>query len=145
VNVRASVYLIVTLAIAGCHDDPKEFANRAVTRVMLDKAREEARAAHKTLMVEFGANWCSECRELSNNLECGDERDYLRRHFAVLKVDVGEFNRNLDAARSLGIDVTTPGIPAAVFFPHDAGPPVTKFGSSQILAFLAERRRSNPN
>jgi thioredoxin len=129
------------------------FHNIKVTPAMLDQALRGARAQQKVLMVEFGANWCSDCVALSRHFEQEETRDYLQKHFLLLKVDVGEFNRNLDMAKSLGVDINQ-GIPAAVFFAPDGSrigatnggelASSGKYGSNQILAFLQEvavRRR----
>jgi thioredoxin len=133
------------------------FHNVKVTPAMLDQALRGARAQHKVLMVEFGANWCSDCVALSQHFEQEETRDYLQQHFVLFKVDVGEFDRNLDMAKSLGVDISQ-GIPAAAFFAPDGNrigatnsgelASSGKYGSNQILAFLeglAERQRiSNP-
>ena len=58
----------------------------------IDQARAEARLNHKVLMVEFEADWCTDCRVLSGSLQERDIRDYLARHVEALHVDVGQFN-----------------------------------------------------
>jgi thioredoxin 1 len=102
---------------------------------MLDKARASAQINHKFLMVEFGADWCSDCLELSKELETGAVRNYLKEHFVVLNVDVGQFNLNIDVAKSLGVDIDQ-GIPTAVFFPPSRTVPSKRLGANQILAYL---------
>lgn len=87
-------------------------------------------------MVEFGADWCSDCRNLAKTLHEPQMQPYLN-NLNLLKVDVGEFNRNLDIARSLGIDVNQ-GIPAAVFFPPNGVQPAREVGNAQILAYLRQ-------
>ncbi len=101
----------------------------------IDQARAEARLNHKVLMVEFEADWCSDCQALSRSLQERGIRDYLMRHVEALHVDVGQFNRNLDIARSLGVDVNQ-GIPVAVFFLPEQVPASRKTGEAEILAYL---------
>ena len=101
----------------------------------IDQARAEARLNHKVLMVEFEADWCSDCRVLSGSLQERDIRDYLARHVEALHVDVGQFNRNLDIARYLGVDVNQ-GIPAVVFFLPEQVPASRKIGNAEILAYI---------
>jgi thiol:disulfide interchange protein len=101
----------------------------------IDQARAEALLNHKVLMVEFEADWCSDCWDLSKSLQERDIRDYLVRHVEALHVDVGQFNRNLDIARYLGVDVNQ-GIPAAVFFLPEQVPAFRKIGNAQILAYI---------
>jgi hypothetical protein len=50
---------------------------------------------------------------------------------------VGEFNRHLDIARALGVDLTQ-GIPAAVFFKPDGAESTPKVGNRQILDYVKE-------
>jgi len=101
----------------------------------IDQARVKARRNHKVLMVEFQADWCSDCRALSRSFQQPSIRDYLARHVEALDVDVGQFDRNLDIARSLGVDVNQ-GIPAAVFFLPEQGSASRKIGNAQILDYL---------
>ena len=123
-----------------------------VTQTMVDSALKQANAQQKLLMVEFGANWCEYCVVLARDLEQGDTLSYFQKHFVVLKVDVGKFDKNLDIAKSLDVDLQR-GIPTAVFFARDGSrigatnkgelEPSRKYGAKQILAFLqdiAERR-----
>jgi thiol:disulfide interchange protein len=111
------------------------FGYRRVTAEMLNKARAGAQTNHKFLMVEFGADWCSDCLELSKSLETKAVRNYLKEHFVVLNVDVGQFNLNIDVAKSLGVDIDQ-GIPTAVFFPPSRTVPSKRLGANQILAYL---------
>jgi protein disulfide-isomerase len=131
---------------------PQIYQPTNMTPGMIAHALKIAREENKFLMVEFGANWCEDCVALAHNLEQGETRNYFEKHFVVLKVDVGQFNRNLDVAKSLGVDLDK-GIPTAVFFAPDGNKvgatnkgelePSRKYGSKQIYAFLreiAERR-----
>lgn len=100
----------------------------------ISHARVDARLNHKVLMVEFEADWCSDCRDLAKSLQEPNIRDYLAKHVDLVKVDVGQFDRNLDVARLLDVDVNQ-GIPAAFFLPLNA-PVSRKTGNSQILDYL---------
>jgi thiol:disulfide interchange protein len=131
---------------------PQIYQPTQITPGMLAHAIKTAREQNKFLMVEFGANWCEDCVALARNLEQGETRDYFEKHFVILKVDVGRFDRNLDLAKSIGVDLDK-GIPTAVFFAPDGNKvgatnkgelePARKYGNKQIYAFLkeiAERR-----
>jgi thioredoxin len=114
---------VVCLAAIGCHK------NRS-----LDEALRNAKATHKSLMVQFGADWCSDCQALSRKLQQEPFRNCLNKNVDMFKVDVGEFNRNLDIGRAVGIDIKNVVIPTAVFIP----PQTTKIGTDQILSFLKQ-------
>ena len=104
---------------------------------MIEEARVAARKLDKFLMVQFGASWCPDCVELSRNLNDAITFEKVEQHFIVVNIDVGEFNRNVNVARSLGIDVTE-GIPVAVFFPPRGDVSSVRLGTQQILAYIKE-------
>jgi thiol:disulfide interchange protein len=128
VNVRTIVCSFWNgIAAIGCHKSGE-----------LDVALKDARTAHKQLMVEFGADWCSDCKQLARDLQHEPIKNCLRESFNVFRVDVGEFNRNLDIASGLGIDIKNGVIPTAVFFPPANAAWTTKVGTHEILAFLKQ-------
>jgi thioredoxin len=81
----------------------------------IDAALRMARQRRHFLMVEFGADWCGDCRALAAHLANPELREYFERHFDLLKVDVGQFDRNVELAKSVGVDINQ-GIPTAAFF-----------------------------
>lgn len=65
------------------------------------------------VLVIFGANWCEDCRALDAALKQGRNAELMAHSFRVVKVDVGNFDRNLDVAAAYGNPIKK-GIPAAV-------------------------------
>ena len=127
-NVRTILCsFLVCIAATACH------RNRE-----LDAALKNARTATKSLMVEFGADWCSDCEQLARDLQREPLNTCLRERFNVFRVDVGEFNRNLDIANQLGIDIKNGVIPTAVFFSPPPTVRSTKVGTHEILTFLKQ-------
>lgn len=78
----------------------------------LDRAISTAKGEGKYLLVVFGANWCEDCRELDKAMR-GSSAPLLDSRFVVVKIDVGNFDRNLDLAQRYGNPIAK-GIPAAV-------------------------------
>ena len=121
-------------------------------------AKARAAADGKMVMVTFGANWCPDCLTLHKDLEDPVTREYASKKFEMVNVDVGEFDKNADVARELGVAPVN-GIPLAVFFSSDGRPicdtrrgelePSRHYTSSEILDFLKEvadhRRVVNPD
>ena len=65
------------------------------------------------MLVDFGANWCPDCRALDVMFRSPRVESLLRKDYVVVAVDVGQFNHNLKlAARYVNLD--TSGIPALV-------------------------------
>ena len=77
------------------------------------RALAEAKAAHVPVLLIFGANWCEDCRALDKALKEGKNAELMQKEFKVVKVDVGNFDHNLDVANAYGNPLKK-GIPAAV-------------------------------
>jgi thiol-disulfide isomerase/thioredoxin len=84
-----------------------EATNAAVTQ-----ARARALKAHKLLVVDLGGNWCGDCRLLTATLELPAVKPFIDRHFEVVLVDVGRFDKNLQVPAAYGITRRLAGVPA---------------------------------
>jgi thioredoxin 1 len=76
------------------------------------QALKVAQADHKKVLLVFGANWCKDCRDLDKALQ-GSSRPLIDGRFEVVKIDVGNFDKNLSLAQHYG-DPIKMGIPAVV-------------------------------
>ena len=133
ITISAIVVTTIAVALVGYHRKTQQ--NSASQ--MIEEGRLAAHKLDKFLMVQFGASWCSDCVELSRSLKDVITSERVEQHFIVVNIDVGEFNRNVNVARSLGIDVTE-GIPVAVFFPPRSDVSSVRLGTKQILAYIKE-------
>jgi thiol-disulfide isomerase/thioredoxin len=93
--------------------NPKADAAADVQHALAD-----ARANHKPVLLFFGANWCPDCRALAKSLGTGKNADLMRTHFNMVKIDVGNFDHNLDLAKRYDNPIGK-GIPAAVILSPD--------------------------
>jgi thioredoxin 1 len=71
-----------------------------------------AKTDHRKVLLVFGANWCGDCRELDRAMH-GSSQALIQARFDVVKIDVGNFDRNLDIAQRYGNPIKM-GIPAVV-------------------------------
>lgn len=73
---------------------------------------------HKEVLIDFGANWCPDCKVLDKLFQSEKTRPLLQRDYHVVAVDVGQFNLNLGFAAKY-VNLTTSGIPALVVLTPD--------------------------
>src|SRR5205085_2780724 len=77
-----------------------------------------AQSSHVPVLIVFVANWCEDCRALDVALHKGQSAALVAKSFNLVKVDVGNFDRNLDLAAAYGNPIKK-GIPAAVVLSAD--------------------------
>ena len=107
--------LASTVVVAATRPYDESVDAKAAVQQSLDAAKTD----NLPVLVIFGANWCADCRALDAALKTGRTAELMARDFHVVKVDVGNFNRNLDVDRAYG-DPIRKGIPAAVVLSPDA-------------------------
>ncbi|HEV2677987.1 MAG TPA: thioredoxin family protein [Aliidongia sp.] len=71
-----------------------------------------AKASGKKVLVDFGANWCPDCRALGGIMSVDKVQAYVAAHYEVAVIDVGRFNKNLDIAAAYGVKIH--GIPTVM-------------------------------
>lgn len=77
-----------------------------------------AAADHKKVLIDFGADWCPDCRVLESTFHSPAVTSMLDEHYHVVAVDVGKFDHNLDVAGRY-INLQTSGIPGLVVLKPD--------------------------
>jgi protein disulfide-isomerase len=85
----------------------------ADAKLEIKQALTQAATAKIPVIVVFGANWCGDCRALDTAMKTGASAALLSRDFKIVKVDVGQIDKNLDLAQSYGVPLKK-GIPAVV-------------------------------
>ncbi|MFE2840047.1 thioredoxin family protein [Streptomyces mirabilis] len=78
----------------------------------------EAVKEHREVLIDFGANWCPDCRTLDVMFRSAQVEPLLQKGYVTVAVDVGQFNHNLDLA-SQYVNLQTSGIPALVVLKSD--------------------------
>ncbi len=114
---RLFLLTALTATLAGAATLP--YDESADAKAAVQQALSVARTDKVPVLVIFGANWCEDCRALDLALKSGPNAELMAKEFKVVKVDVGNFNRNLDVDRAYG-DPIRKGIPAAVVLSPDA-------------------------
>ena len=82
------------------------------TDAAVAKARARAIKAHKLLLIDLGGNWCGDCRVLSGTMELPELKGFVDRHYELISVDIGRFDKNLQVPAAYGIHHRLEGVPA---------------------------------
>lgn len=85
----------------------------ADAKTQVKSALSAGKQDHKPTLLIFGANWCGDCRALDTSLHSEKNAALIAKRFEVVKVDVGNWDHNLDIAEAYGNPIEK-GIPAAV-------------------------------
>ncbi|HEY8024969.1 MAG TPA: thioredoxin family protein [Burkholderiaceae bacterium] len=97
--------------------DTLPYDEKANAKASIEQALNTAQHEGKQVLLVFGANWCKDCRELDKALH-GKSQSLIDGKFVLVKVDVGNFDKNLDLAQNYGNPIHK-GIPAAVVLSAD--------------------------
>ena len=86
----------------------------------IEGAMHQAAKEHKRVLVDFGGNWCPDCKVLDINLKKPENEALLRKNFVVVHVNVGDkgITDNFEVAERYGIPLKK-GVPALAVLDAD--------------------------
>jgi protein disulfide-isomerase len=96
-----------------------EYDPKADAAADIAAALKAAKQDGRPVLVDFGADWCLDCRVLSARFKESGPSALLAKYH-VVKVDVGEFDHNLNVAERY-VDLHTSGIPALTVLDSASG------------------------
>lgn len=91
---------------------PYPYDEAADANAQVARAKARARASHKLLLIDLGGNWCGDCRVLSATMSQTELKPFLAKHYQLVMVDVGRFDKNLQVPAHWGITERLEGVPA---------------------------------
>jgi thiol-disulfide isomerase/thioredoxin len=83
----------------------RPYDTRADAHAAVAAALAAARASGRDVLMEFGGNWCADCRVLTGVLEAPAVKPWVDANFVVVLVDIGRLTKNLDIAARYGVKV----------------------------------------
>ena len=86
---------------------PDAAAAPADIKAALAKADRE----HKRVILDFGGNWCGDCKALASYFHKAPNDDLLKNNFVLVEVNIGKFDQNLDIAKKYEVPLKL-GVPA---------------------------------
>ena len=112
-HIRRIILMALLTAPAWAIAAPLPYNEAADAKAEIEQALATAGSTKRNVLVIFGANWCEDCRALDASLKSKKNAELLAKEFVVVKVDVGNFDRNGTITTQYG-NPTKKGIPAAV-------------------------------
>ncbi|MDR3792734.1 MAG: thioredoxin family protein [Terracidiphilus sp.] len=116
-------------------------------------ALKTAAATHKRVLLDFGGNWCGDCRALDAYFHDPANEALLSQNYVLVHVNIGHMDANLDLAAQYEVPLDK-GVPAlAVVDEHGALVYSQKNGqfedmrhmeASSVREFLAEWKPAAP-
>jgi thioredoxin 1 len=94
------------------------YDERADAAKVISSAKAEAKIKKLPVVIVFGANWCPDCRALSDAIVHGENANQIKSEFKIVKINVGNFDTNLDVANAYGNPISG-GIPGATILSYD--------------------------
>jgi thiol-disulfide isomerase/thioredoxin len=96
---------------------PFPYDEEANATQQVEEVLARARASGKRVVIDFGGNWCPDCRILSGTLELPEVKPFVEEHFEMVAIDVGRFDRNLHIPQRFNAKVN--GVPWLVIAEPD--------------------------
>lgn len=105
-----AVFLLFTLGSA-LSAPPEIYPDPAQAHADLAAALKKAAVQHKRVLLDFGGNWCPDCRILDAYLHDPANRPLLESNFVLVHVNIGHMDANQDLAERYGVPLHK-GVPA---------------------------------
>lgn len=68
------------------------------------KRAKKAKKAKKLTLIDFGGNWCADCRIFAGVIEQPDVKTWVDKHYEVVTVNVGRYDKNMQIPARYGVD-----------------------------------------
>jgi thioredoxin 1 len=112
--ISGTLTLLVAFAF---YANPARCAERDIypapeqAKVDLAAALEASAATHKRVILDFGGNWCPDCRVLDLYFHDPANKPLLDANYILVHVNIGRMNENVDIAERYQIPLRK-GVPA---------------------------------
>ena len=98
----------------------------------------KAKTSGKRVLIDLGGNWCTDCRILAGVMELPELKPFIEKHYEVVSIDVGRFNKNMQIPARYGVPKLA-GAPTILIVDTDG-----KLINATNAADLADARSMNP-
>ena len=87
------------------------YPEKADAKAEIQTALDKAASQHKRVILDFGGNWCGDCRSLDTYFHKEPNASLLKGSFILVDVNIGRFDQNLDVADKYEVPLKK-GVPA---------------------------------
>lgn len=110
---RSIGIVLVLLSLVACDDDPEPAApppesyvpmSEAELSAALDAAKARAAEHDRRVLLDFGADWCPDCREVLRLAHEPVVAELLATDYETVVIDVGRFDRHTELLERYGIE-----------------------------------------
>lgn len=113
----------------------KPYDESAEANAAVAEAFAKAKRSHKLVLIDLGGNWCPDCIVLANFLHLPEISSFMDKHYEVVAVDVGRFNKNLQVPARFGFTERLKGVPTILV----ATPDGKLINEGNVFAFTDAR------
>lgn len=118
-SIAAALVTFVAFPLAASAAEPI-YPDVSRARADIESALKLAATTHKRVLVDFGGNWCGDCKVLDANFHKAENAALLEAGFVLVHVNVGDkgIDHNFDVAERYGIPLKK-GVPALAVLEDD--------------------------
>jgi thiol-disulfide isomerase/thioredoxin len=84
---------------------PYPYDESADAYAQVETAIKRAAAEHRLVLLDFGGNWCPDCRMTAGVLALDEVKPWMARTFEVVMIDIGRLNKNMDIGERYNVTI----------------------------------------
>ncbi|HVT11483.1 MAG TPA: thioredoxin family protein [Fimbriimonadaceae bacterium] len=122
--MKKLIPLLVALSLAAMSFAQEQAAAKDIypapeaAKAEIKEALGQAAKQHKRIILDFGGNWCGDCRALDKYFHEEPNAALLKDNFILVDVNIGQFDKNKDIAETYGVPLEK-GVPALAVLDSD--------------------------
>jgi len=90
---------------------PQIYSDTADAHADLAAALATAKQTHRHVLLDFGGNWCGDCKVLDIYIHQSPNAELLAKNYVLVHVNIGRYDKNQDLADKYNVPLKK-GVPA---------------------------------
>lgn len=103
--------LLLTPLLLATAEGPQIYPEDTDAKIDIQHALMKAKKEHKRVILDFGGNWCPDCRVLDIYFHDSANTPILNANFILVHINIGRMDKNLDVAQKYQVPLNK-GVPA---------------------------------